>query len=234
MGRLIICTRCQGQRTQAAPASQLLKVYIQKEGFLPRCYQTQVRPLAIWKPILERQVTIETERLLYSGGWQPGEMADLCPKANSKDSAWPWKCLKRESFGEGVRVSIIFYCVQTFFWLVGGEVAGRYFRNLVLSRKLPSSLWVGALVPIEELNDIIIYINWGGTRTLPHGCSIVPDYSSLVSAFPPFPDKQLFESALLNSGKVKEAERSLFPTNKKFVPRKDLYPEGPAGSCSIS
>ena len=36
-------------------------------------------------------------------------------------------------------------CV-TFFWLVD-EVTGHYSRNLVPSRKLPSSTWVGALVP---------------------------------------------------------------------------------------
>ena len=36
-----------------------------------------------------------------------------------------------------------------------------------------------------------------------------------MSASPPFPDNQLFESALWSSGKVKEAEWSLYPTNKK-------------------
>ena len=46
-------------------------------------------------------------------------------------------------------------------------------RNLVLSLKLPSFTWVGALVPVEELKDIVMYIPWWGTRTLPHGCTIV-------------------------------------------------------------
>ena len=36
-----------------------------------------------WKPILERQVLVGKENLLYSGGRQPGEKLDLCPKANS-------------------------------------------------------------------------------------------------------------------------------------------------------
>ena len=75
------------------------------------------------------------------------ETGNLCPKTNSKDSAQPWKFLKGNSLAEGVRVFIIFHCVQTFFWLVGGEVTGWHSRNLVLSLQLPSSTWVGALVP---------------------------------------------------------------------------------------
>ena len=37
------------------------------------------------------------------------------------------------------------------------------------------------------------------------------DGSSLVSASLPFPDEQLLEPALWNSGKTMEAERGLFP-----------------------
>ena len=36
------------------------------------CYQTQVQLFTTQKPILERQVLLGKERLLYSGGWQPG------------------------------------------------------------------------------------------------------------------------------------------------------------------
>ena len=63
-------------------------------------------------------------------------------------------------------------CV-TFFWPVGGDVTWWCSRNLVLSLKLPSSTWVRALVPAEELKDIVMYIPWGGTRILPQGCTIV-------------------------------------------------------------
>ena len=42
--------------------------------------------------------------------------------------------------------------------LIGGEVRWQCSRNLVLSLKLPSSTWVGALVPAEELKDIVMYI----------------------------------------------------------------------------
>ena len=41
------------------------------------------------------------------------------------------------------------------------------------SLKLPSSTWVGALVPAEELKDPAAYIPQGGTKTLPQGCAIV-------------------------------------------------------------
>ena len=75
----------------------------------------------------------------FSGGWQPREKVDLCPKTISKDSAQPWKLLKGESFGEWDRVFDILHCVQTFFWLVGDEVTGWCSRNLVLSLKSPSS-----------------------------------------------------------------------------------------------
>ena len=83
------------------------------------------------------------------------------------------KVLKGESFGEGVRVFIIFCYVQTFFCLAGGEITGRCSRNLVLGPKLPSSTWEGALLPTEELKGIAIYIPWVPTRTLPQGCTIV-------------------------------------------------------------
>ena len=44
----------------------------------------------------------------------------------------------------------------------------------MLSLKLPSSTWVGALVPTEELKDIVVYFPWGGTRTLPCSFLIAP------------------------------------------------------------
>lgn len=53
-------------------------------------------------------------------------------------------------------------------------------------------------------------------------CTTVSRQSlSCVSTSPPFPDKQLFESALW------EAELSLFPTNEKWGTQEDLYHMGP-------
>ena len=39
------------------------------------------------KPILKRQMLVGKERLLYSGGQQPGKKADSYPRTNSQDSA---------------------------------------------------------------------------------------------------------------------------------------------------
>ena len=66
--------------------------------------------------------------------------------------------------------------------------------------------------------------------------------SSLVFASPPFPDQQLFELALWNSGKVMEAKAYLFPTHKKWPGvgegswrhRKASVHRSPTGSCWIS
>ena len=41
------------------------------------------------KPVLKRQVLVGKERLLYSGGWQPGDKADLYSKTKFKDSVQP-------------------------------------------------------------------------------------------------------------------------------------------------
>ena len=105
--------------------------------------------------MLKRKVLVGKEKLLYSGGQQPGKKVNSCPKTNSEDSAQPRKFLKGESFEEEVRVFVIFHCVQTFFWLAGGEVTAWCSKNLVLSLKSPSSPWVRALVPAEELKDIV-------------------------------------------------------------------------------
>ena len=75
-----------------------------------------------------------------------------------------WLVLKRlEGFGGEEFLKAKFWmratgCV-TFFWLVNGEVKRWCFRNLVLSLKLPSSIWVGDLVPVEELKDILLCIS---------------------------------------------------------------------------
>ena len=50
-------------------------------------------------------------------------------------------------------------CV-TFFWSVGDQVTEWCWRNLVVSLKLPSSIWVGALILAEEHKGIVIYIPW--------------------------------------------------------------------------
>ena len=82
---------------------------------------------------------------------------------------------------------------------------------------------------------------------LPHSCGLQsrgmvpsPSYTlfhlvhmeTFASALLSFPDKQLFESALWNLGKVKEAECSLFPMNSIWGTQKGSVPgrapQGPA------
>ena len=46
-----------------------------------------------------------------------------------------------------------------FFGLVGGKIVGWCSRNLVLSLKLPSSLWARALVPLEKFRDIFVCVS---------------------------------------------------------------------------
>ena len=77
-------------------------------------------------------------------------------------------------------------CV-TFLLLAGGEVTGQCSRDLVFRLKLPSSTWVGALVPAEELKGIVMYNLLGGTRTLPQGCTIVSWLFLLCFCIPSLP-----------------------------------------------
>ena len=67
----------------------------------------------------------------------------------------------------------------------------------------------------------------------PKPALLCPDCSSLVSASPPFPDQQLFESALWNSGKVMEAGVYSLQT-RNTGHRKDSVPRSPTGSCLVS
>ena len=149
------------------------------------CYVDSDSTTELRKTIL-KSVLVAKDSLVYSGGQQPGEKANSYPSNNSKDSAQPWKFLKEESFREVTRAFIILHCVQAPFWLVGGELTGWYFWNLGLSLKLSSSTWVGALIPTEERQDILVYFTWGGSRTLPHGCTIVSWLLLFISVFPPF------------------------------------------------
>lgn len=53
------------------------------------CFVAELRVncLLLQKPVLKRQVLAGAERLLCSGGQQPGEKVDLCLKAKPLDSA---------------------------------------------------------------------------------------------------------------------------------------------------
>ena len=105
---------------------------------------------------------------------------------------------RKDSFTEGVRVFAAFQCMQTFFLLGGGAGTGWCSRDPVLSLKLPSSFWVGDLVPVEELKGISLNIYSLRRNQGPALMAALsfPNCFSFVSAPPPLPDNQLFESAL--------------------------------------
>ena len=60
---------------------------------------------------------------------------------------------------------------------------------------------------------------------------LVLDCSSSASSFP---GKQLFESALWNSGKSQEGLKEAYFLQTRKGQGKDLYPKGPIRSCLVS
>ena len=110
--------------------------------------------------------------------------------------------------------------------MAGGAGTGWCSRDPVLSLKLPSSFWVGDLVPVEELKGISLNIYSLRRNQGPALMAALsfPNCFSFVSAPPPLPDNQLFESALWNSGKVRRLHEAYFPQTRNRGHRKDLYP----------
>ena len=91
---------------------------------------------------------------------------------NPKDTAWSWNILEGLVRGGGQSLQNLPLCAD--FLPIGWQWGTRVFsKNLGLSLKLPSSTWVGT-------QDIVMYIPWGGIRTLPHSCPVV---SSLLLLF---------------------------------------------------
>ena len=96
-------------------------------------------------------------------------------------------------------------------------------RNLVFSLKLPSSTWVGA-----QRHCYAYFFEQEPGLCL----EAVPTFVSVFLS-PPFPDEQLFESMLWNSGKAKEAEQSLYPTDKKWRTQSRSALQSPTESHSV-
>ena len=126
---------------------------------------------------------------------------------------------------KAIRVLIIFHCVQTSSWLFGGEVTEWCSRNPVLSSKWPSSTLVRTSVSAGELKDVCIFLEEELGSCPKTTLLFLKCFSS--EAFPPFLDKQLLEYALWSSGKVKEVEWNLFPTNKKWEKVRECGSWGP-------
>ena len=78
-------------------------------------------------------------------------------------------------------------------------------------------------------------IPWEGTGPCPKAEHwLFLDSSSLVFASPSFPDRQLFEPALWNSGKVMEAEWGPFPKKRNGRHRKTFVPRSPTEPCLVT
>lgn len=130
--------------------------------------------------------------------------------------------LKRLKLSDGLggRVFIVKICGESLLCvcdlsLLGGKVIGWCSRNfnhqpfgssqssvlvLVLSLKLISSTWVGALIPIEVVTLLCVFLK-EEPGPCPKSTLLFLEGSSFVSAFHPFSNLWLFESALWN-GKV--------------------------------
>ena len=94
---------------------------------------------------------------------------------NPKDTAWSWNILEGLVRGGGQSLQNLPLCAD--FLLIGWQWGTRVSsKNLGLSLKLPSSTWVGT-------QDIVMYIPWGGIRTLPHSCPVVFSLLLLFSLY---------------------------------------------------
>ena len=113
---------------------------------------------------------------------------------------------------------------ETFLWTrLGWGLQGLWLSSywmMVRSLQLPSSTCLEDLVPAGELRDIVKCIPWEGTRTLSQGCTIVSWLFLLFLFIPSLPWLAIVLIWPLELGKVKEAEWSLFPTNKKWEHRR--------------
>jgi len=70
-----------------------------------------------------------------------------------------------------------------FFWLIGDEVTGWYYRKLALSLKLPSVTWMWALV-LHNLRVLCIFLE-EEPENCPKSAPLILDCSFIFSTFPP-------------------------------------------------
>ena len=149
------------------------------------------------------------------------------------------KCLQTcMPYLEGVRGSFIVMgqkkgMISSWTWLVGDKVSGSQHYQLsgskqsgvsmlMCSIQLTSPTWWN--ISIYKTAHLFLMGNQDPASSLYYHFLwlVLP-----VCAFPPFPDKQLFEPALWNSGKIMEAEWSLFPVIKKWGTQKGFCAQEP-------
>ena len=150
----------------------------------------------------------------------------MCSKTSSEDSKG------RNPLRKEVKVFIIFPCVQTFFQLVSGELACWCSRNLGLNMKLPSSYWVGALVPAEELKGIYILLE-EDPGPCPMTALLFLDCSSFVFASPPMPINTCWNLTFGAQGRSRRLNETYFPQTRIGGTERICALEGPITSCSF-
>ena len=96
-------------------------------------------------------------------------------------------------------------------------------QSYVFNLKLPSSTWVGS-----QRHCYAYFF-----EQEPGLCLEAVQTFVSVFASPPFPDQRLFETKLWNSGKVKEAEHSLYPTDKNWRTQSRSVLQSPTESRSV-
>ena len=116
---------------------------------------TQVQLFATQKPIHKSECWLEKKSCFIQEVGDLGRRWTHVQKP-ALDSAGAMTVFEgRDTWGAGVRVLVVFHCLQTFSWLVGGEVTGWCSRNLELSLKLTSSGWAKLQVS-EELSGVLL------------------------------------------------------------------------------
>ena len=120
----------------------------------------------------------------------------------------------------------------TFFSLVGGEVTGWCSRSFVFDLKLPSSTWRGAggrgelwFCRRTQRYYYIYFLRKNQDPAPRLHCFFLTAPPLFLHSFP-----SLFSNwnCPLKSGKVKESEWNLFPTNKKHGIQKGFVPRSPS------
>jgi len=102
----------------------------------------------------------------------------------------------------------------------------------VLCRKLMSSAWVGALVPAEELRDMLLPISQEGTKTLLHNCLLPVPPLFLYSL--PSPSSNCLNLPFETRGRSRRLKPSPYKQKTGDSQKDFCTQEGPKGPCLVS
>ena len=126
---------------------------------------------------------------------------------------------------------------QSFFWLVGGEVSGsQHHQPSGFSR---SGVWVHVgtwwgFHYLQNSSNIVMHIPWGGTRTLPQGCTTVSWLFLPCLCIPSLPWLATVWTCLLE---LREGHGSWMKpiscNQRNGGHRKAFVPRSPTGPCLV-